>query len=118
MTILRLTDLDLAGKRVLIRAGPQRAGEADGKVTSDQRILAARFPRCGSRWNRGAAVMVTSHLGPAQGRHLERGRLAGARRRSAWPNTWDARCRSCKRLDLDGVEGGARRDSCCSRTAA
>ena len=40
MSITRMTDLDLAGKRVLIRQD-LNVPVADGKVTSDQRITAA-----------------------------------------------------------------------------
>ena len=40
MTILRMTDLDLAGKRVLIREDLNVPIE-DGRITSEQRITAA-----------------------------------------------------------------------------
>ncbi|MCI1728609.1 MAG: phosphoglycerate kinase [Chiayiivirga sp.] len=66
MSILRLTDLDLAGKRVLIRED-LNVPVKDGKVTSEQRILAA-LPTLRLALDRGAAVMVTSHLGrPKEG---------------------------------------------------
>jgi phosphoglycerate kinase len=63
---IRLTDLDLAGKRVLIRAD-LNVPVKDGKVTSDARITAsmATINHC---LNAGAKVMVTSHLGrPEEG---------------------------------------------------
>jgi phosphoglycerate kinase len=66
MPIVRMTDLDLAGKRVLIRQD-LNVPVADGKVTSDQRI-AASIPTIKLALEKGAAVMVTSHLGrPKEG---------------------------------------------------
>jgi len=66
MTILRMTDLDLAGKRVLIRQD-LNVPVAGGKVTSDQRITAS-IPTLKLALKKGAAVMVTSHLGrPEEG---------------------------------------------------
>ena len=66
MPILRMADLDLSGKRVLIREDlnvPVR----DGHITSEQRILAA-LPTIRLALEKGAAVMVTSHLGrPKEG---------------------------------------------------
>ncbi len=63
---IRMTDLDLAGKRVLIRAD-LNVPVKDGKVTSDARITAsmATINHC---LKAGARVMVTSHLGrPEEG---------------------------------------------------
>ena len=66
MAILRMTHLDLAGKRVLIREDLNVPVHA-GKVTSDQRILAA-LPTLKFALDQGAAVMVMSHLGrPTEG---------------------------------------------------
>ena len=65
MTLLRMADLDLAGKRVLIREDlnvPVR----DGHITSEQRITAA-LPTLRLALEKGAAVMVTSHLGRPTG---------------------------------------------------
>ena len=63
---LRMTDLDLAGKRVFIRAD-LNVPVKDGKVTSDARITAS-MPTIEFALNAGAAVMVTSHLGrPTEG---------------------------------------------------
>ena len=66
MNILRMTDLDLAGKRVLIRED-LNVPIKDGKITSEQRIKAA-LPSIQLALSKGAAVMVTSHLGrPKEG---------------------------------------------------
>ena len=64
MTILRMTDLDLAGKRVLIRQD-LNVPVAAGRVTSDLRITAS-IPSIRYCLDNGAAVMVTSHLGRPQ----------------------------------------------------
>ena len=75
MSILRMSDLDLAGKRVLIRQD-LNVPVADGKVTSDQRILAS-IPTLKLALAKGAAVMVTSHLGrPKEGAWSEADSLA------------------------------------------
>ncbi|MDR3387306.1 MAG: phosphoglycerate kinase [Rudaea sp.] len=66
MAILRMTHLDLAGKRVLIRED-LNVPVHQGRVTSDQRILAA-LPTLKFALDQGAAVMVMSHLGrPTEG---------------------------------------------------
>ena len=66
MSILRMTDLDLRGKRVLIRED-LNVPVKDGRVASEQRILAA-LPTLQSALEQGAAVMVMSHLGrPREG---------------------------------------------------
>ena len=63
---LRMTDLDLKGKRVFIRAD-LNVPVKDGKVTSDARITAS-MPTIEYAMNAGARVMVTSHLGrPTEG---------------------------------------------------
>jgi phosphoglycerate kinase len=66
MSIVRMTDLDLAGKRVLIRQD-LNVPVADGKVTSDQRLTAS-IPTLKLALEKGAGVMVMSHLGrPKEG---------------------------------------------------
>jgi phosphoglycerate kinase len=66
MAILRMTHLDLAGKRVLIRED-LNVPVHEGRVTSDQRIIAA-VPTLKFALDQGAAVMVMSHLGrPTEG---------------------------------------------------
>src|SRR3989338_6726242 len=64
--IAKMTDLDLQGKRVLIRED-LNVPVKDGVVTSDARILAA-LPTLKLALEKGAAVMVCSHLGrPSEG---------------------------------------------------
>jgi phosphoglycerate kinase len=66
MTILRMTDLDLAGKRVLIRED-LNVPLKDGKVAAAQRLEAA-LPTLKLARDAGARVMVLSHLGrPKEG---------------------------------------------------
>lgn len=66
MSILRMTDLDLSGKRVLIRQDLNVPIE-NGQITSEQRILAS-VPTLKQALKQGAAVMVMSHLGrPKEG---------------------------------------------------
>jgi len=75
MSIVRMTDLDLTGKRVLIRQD-LNVPVADGRVTSDQRITAS-IPTLRLALEKGAAVMVTSHLGrPKEGTWSEADSLA------------------------------------------
>ena len=61
MSIVRMTDLDLSGKRVLIRQDLNVPIE-NGRITSEQRITAS-LPTLKRALEQGAAVMVTSHLG-------------------------------------------------------
>jgi phosphoglycerate kinase len=66
MTVVRMSDLDLAGKRVLIRED-LNVPVKDGKVSSDARIRAA-LPTIRAAQAAGAAVMLMSHLGrPKEG---------------------------------------------------
>ncbi|WP_455206984.1 phosphoglycerate kinase [Kaarinaea lacus] len=67
MSFIKLTDLDLAGKRVLIRAD-LNVPVKDGKVTSDARITAS-MPTIEYCAKAGASVMVMSHRGrPEEGK--------------------------------------------------
>jgi len=67
MAFIKLTDLDLAGKRVLIRAD-LNVPVKDGKVTSDARITAS-MPTVEHCIKAGAKVMVMSHRGrPEEGK--------------------------------------------------
>ena len=66
MSFIKLTDLDLAGKRILIRAD-LNVPVKDGKVTSDARITAS-MPTMEHCAKAGAKVMVMSHRGrPEEG---------------------------------------------------
>lgn len=66
MSVLKLEDLDIRGKRLLIRQD-LNVPVKDGKVTSDKRIEAA-LPTIRYALEQGAAVMVMSHLGrPVEG---------------------------------------------------
>ena len=66
MSFIKLTDLNFAGKRVLIRAD-LNVPFKDGKVTSDARISAS-MPTIEHCVNAGAKVMVMSHRGrPTEG---------------------------------------------------
>lgn len=70
MTILNMVDLELAGKRVLIRED-LNVPVADGVITSDIRIRAA-LPTIQAALDAGAAVMLMSHLGrPTEGEYDE-----------------------------------------------
>ena len=66
MNFQRMTDLDLAGKRVLIRED-LNVPVKNGVITSDARLRAA-LPTIKAAIEKGAAVMVYSHLGrPVEG---------------------------------------------------
>ncbi len=70
MSVIKMTDLDLSGKRVLIRAD-LNVPVKEGKVTSDARIRAS-LPTIEAALKQGAKVMVTSHLGrPTEGEYNE-----------------------------------------------
>ncbi|MDH3441534.1 MAG: phosphoglycerate kinase [Gammaproteobacteria bacterium] len=75
MTLIVMSEVDLAGKRVLIRED-LNVPVADGKVTSDARIRAA-LPTIRAALEAGAAVMLMSHLGrPTEGKPEEKYSLA------------------------------------------
>ncbi len=99
MSVIKLTDLDLKGKRVLIRAD-LNVPVKDGKVTSDARITAsmATINHC---LKQGAKVMVTSHLGrPTEGEWSEENSLKPVADNIA------ARLGKPVRLIKDWVNGG------------
>ena len=70
MTVIKMADLDLAGKRVLIRED-LNVPVKNGKVASAARIEAS-LPTIRLALEKGAAVMVCSHLGrPVEGEFSE-----------------------------------------------
>ena len=70
MSVIKMTDLDLSGKRVLIRQD-LNVPIKDGKVTSDKRIRAS-LPTIEHCIKNGAKVMLMSHLGrPTEGEYDE-----------------------------------------------
>ena len=74
MKFIKITDLDLAGKRVFIRAD-LNVPVSNGKVTSDARIIAS-MATIEYALKQGAKVMVTSHLGrPEEGNYSEENSL-------------------------------------------
>ena len=81
MTILRMTDLDLRGKRVFIRADLNVPQDDAGNITDDTRIRAS-VPALRQALKAGAAVMMTSHLGrPTEGEFKPGDSLAPVARR-------------------------------------
>jgi len=80
MSIRRMSDLDLKGQRVLIREDLNVPIE-NGHITSETRIVAA-IPTIRLALEKGAAVMVTSHLGrPKEGQWTEADSLGIVARR-------------------------------------
>ncbi|PIW46678.1 MAG: phosphoglycerate kinase [Zetaproteobacteria bacterium CG12_big_fil_rev_8_21_14_0_65_54_13] len=74
MSVIKMTDLDLAGKRVLIRED-LNVPIKDGKVTSDARIRAS-MDTIEHAMNAGAKVMLMSHVGrPTEGEFSEENSL-------------------------------------------
>ena len=100
MAVIRMTDLDLRGKRVLIRED-LNVPIKDGRITSEQRIKAA-LPTLRLALEKGAALMVTSHLGrPQEGVWTEADSLAPVAARLAELLGMPV---GLKRDWLDGVE--------------
>jgi phosphoglycerate kinase len=81
MALLRMAEVDLAGKRVFIRADLNVPLDDRGAIADDTRIRASLDGiRLGLE--RGAAVMVTSHLGrPTEGQFSQADSLAPVARR-------------------------------------
>jgi phosphoglycerate kinase len=76
MKFRRLADQELRGKRVFIRADLNVPQDDAGNVTDDTRIRAS-VPGIRLALEKGAAVMVTSHLGrPKEGKFDEKDSLA------------------------------------------
>ena len=76
MSILRLQDIDVRNQRVFIRADLNVPQDDAGRITDDTRIRAS-VAGIRDALARGAAVMVTSHLGrPTEGQWSEADSLA------------------------------------------
>jgi phosphoglycerate kinase len=83
MKFKRMSDLDLRGKRVFIRADLNVPQDDAGAITDDTRIRAS-VPGIRLALEKGAAVMVTSHLGrPKEGKFDPADSLAPVARRLA-----------------------------------
>jgi phosphoglycerate kinase len=81
MNFKRLADVDVRGKRVFIRADLNVPQDDHGNITDDLRIRAS-VPAMRDALARGAAVMVTSHLGrPTEGEWTAAGSLAPVAKR-------------------------------------
>jgi phosphoglycerate kinase len=81
MALKRLSDIDVAGKRVFIRSDLNVPQDDGGAITDDTRIRAS-VPAIRQTLERGAAVMVTSHLGrPSEGKFSEADSLAPVAKR-------------------------------------
>jgi len=99
MPFIKLPDLDLAGKRVLIRAD-LNVPVKDGKVTSDARITAS-MPSVEHCMKAGAKVMVMSHRGrPEEGKVDEENSMAPI------AATMSAKLGKDVRLIKDYLDGG------------
>jgi phosphoglycerate kinase len=76
MSLLRLADVDVRGKRVFIRADLNVPQDDAGRITDDTRVRAS-LPAIEDALLRGGAVMVTSHLGrPVEGKLTDADSLA------------------------------------------
>ncbi len=81
MTIRRMSEIDLHGKRVFIRADLNVPQDDAGEITDDTRIRAS-LPAIRQAMKAGAAVMVASHLGrPTEGELKPEDSLAPIARR-------------------------------------
>jgi phosphoglycerate kinase len=99
MSVIKMTDLDLKGKRVFIRSD-LNVPVKDGKVTSDARITAS-MATINFALKAGAKVMVTSHLGrPEEGVYSEENSLKPV------ADVISAKLGKPVRLIKDWVEGG------------
>ena len=99
MSFIRISDLDLRGKRVLIREDLNVPFDDHGQITSTQRLDAA-LPTIAAARDAGACVLVMSHLGrPKEGQFDVDSSLAPI---AAWLST---QLRSPVRLAADYLDG-------------
>mgnify|MGYP001001608150 CR=1 FL=1 len=83
MNFKRLAGLDICGKRIFIRADLNVPQDDAGNITDDTRIRAS-LPAIRHALDKGAAVMVTSHLGrPTEGEFKPEDSLAPIAKRMA-----------------------------------
>ncbi|KZC34150.1 phosphoglycerate kinase, partial [Rhodanobacter sp. FW510-R12] len=100
MAVIRMSDLDLRGQRVLIREDLNVPIDDHGQITSTQRLDAA-LPTIQAARDAGAKVMVMSHLGrPKEGRFDAESSLAPV---ALWLS---ARLHQPVRLVADYLAGG------------
>jgi len=101
VTVLRMSDLDLHGQRVLIREDLNVPIDDHGRITSTQRLDAA-LPTIKAARDAGAKVMVLSHLGrPKEGHFDEASSLAPV---AAWLGDQLGKPVRLLRDYLDGVD--------------
>jgi len=101
VTVLRMSDLDLHGQRVLIREDLNVPIDDRGRITSTQRLDAA-LPTIKAARDAGAKVMVLSHLGrPKEGQFDEASSLAPV---AAWLGDQLGKPVRLLRDYLDGVD--------------
>ncbi|MBA2077410.1 phosphoglycerate kinase [Rhodanobacter sp. PCA2] len=101
MSVTRMSDLDLHGKRVLIREDLNVPIDDHGRITSTQRLDAA-LPTIKAARDAGAKVMVLSHLGrPKEGQFDEASSLAPV---AAWLGDKLGKPVRLVRDYLDGVD--------------
>jgi phosphoglycerate kinase len=82
-TLKRLSDIDVRGRKVFIRADLNVPQDDSGRITDDTRIRAS-VPGIRDALARGGAVMVTSHLGrPSEGQFSEADSMAPVAQRLA-----------------------------------
>lgn len=100
MTVLKMSDLDLAGKRVLIRED-LNVPVKNGVIRSDARLVAS-LPTIKLALEKGAAVLVCSHLGrPVEGEFSEENSLAPV---AAWLSEKLGQAVPLVKEYLDGVD--------------